>query len=232
MRIAVLQHSSPHDSGAVVADIAATALRAGADLVVCPAVSEGEAEAIGSALDRVFVASGGAYLLPAYDDSPSGSVSIVEIEAPFGTVGTTAVLVGDACFDAASWTRAREAGVVAAVLSPRCESELQAEAVLEVAIELSNSLCGLVIVAETSDGGFGEPGHGGSAIISLGKIVAEAFGETDIITADVTLPIPQSTPPEPLPDVPVILGQRLALHAGRRFDVDYPADHTYGGMPV
>lgn len=231
MRLAVLQHASPDGTAAQVAADAAQALDAGADLVICAAVLDADSEKVSAALDLVFAGTGRSYILPTYDGAPAGSVTLVEIVGPFGNVGLTAVLVGDACFDSEAWLRVRDAGAVAAVFCPRATSELQAEAAVEVALALSDSLCGLVVVAETTGGAPGGPGHGGSAIISLGKVLAEALEGPDIIIAHLLLPLPQPEPPEHFPELPVLIAQRLSRHAGQRFDVGYPADLSSGTGP-
>ncbi len=115
-----------------------------------------------------------------------------------------------------------------AVLLPRSESDLQAEAVLELAIALSDSLAGLVIVVDTDGSEPGHPGHGGSAIIMFGKVVAEAMSGDDILFADVELPVGRPEPREPLPEMPTILQQRLAHHQGHHLEVDYLADLSDG----
>ena len=102
-----------------------------------------------------------------------------------------------------------------AVLSPRSETDLQAEAMLEFAIELSDSLAGVIVIAECSGAEPLEVGHGGSAIIVLGEVVAEALSDDDVLIAEVPTPFPQPSPREPLPAVPPLLAQRFDLHSGR-----------------
>jgi hypothetical protein len=114
------------------------------------------------------------------------------------------------------------------VFLPRSENELQAEAILELALALSDSLAGLVIVVEPDGAEPGDPGHGGSAIIMFGKMVAEAMSGDDILYADIELPVGPPEPREPLPQMPPILQQRLAHHQGHQLEVDYPADLSDG----
>jgi hypothetical protein len=64
--------------------------------------------------------------------------------------------------------------------------------------------------------------------VLLGEVAAEAFGDTDVLVADVRVPVPQPEPPEPLPQVPTILAQRLAHHGGTKLGVGYPADLSDG----
>ena len=114
-----------------------------------------------------------------------------------------------------------------AVLAPRSENDLQAEAVMELAIGLSESLASLVVVTECAGAEPGDVGHGGSAIIHLGKVIAEAMGQDDeTLLADIELPLSRPEPPEPLPVIAPILSQRVAHHRGERQPVDYPADLT------
>jgi hypothetical protein len=112
-----------------------------------------------------------------------------------------------------------------AIMVPNAENDMQAEAALELAIGLSDSLAGLVIVVGSAGAEPGEAGHGGSAIVHLGKVVAEAMGDEDqTLEFEVDTPIPQPEPRGLLPQIPTILSQRLANHQGRKPDVDYPAD--------
>ncbi|TPW09022.1 MAG: hypothetical protein FD127_4274, partial [Acidimicrobiaceae bacterium] len=110
------------------------------------------------------------------------------------------------------------------VLAPASESDLQAEAAIEVAIGLSISVAGLVIVLDSSGAEPGTPGHGGSAIVLLGEVAAEALLEDDALIAQIPVPVPQPKPRAPLPAVPPLLLQRLAHHRGERVAFDYPAD--------
>lgn len=224
MRFAVAQHASSPDSSVTAVPVVRAALERSTDLVICPASMGVAAEEIASALDRVVGAGTATYLLPTAEAQPPGSAAVVDFGPVFPDLGRMAVFVGDACFERAEWLAAREAGVTAAVLCPLSESDLQSEAALEVAIALSESLCGLVIVAEAAGADSGEPGHGGSAIISLGEVLAEGFSEPDVLVAEVALPAGMPEPPELLPELPTLLAQRLASHAGRRLEVDYPAD--------
>ncbi len=228
MRIAVAQHVSALGEAGVVASVVRAAIERDADLVICPAVPQQVAGDVSDALTRVVGERQGAYLLPSFDEGSQGSFELVSISGQYGTVGVIGVFVGDACFDPAKWELALRSGIAVAVLCPGSEGDLQAEAALEVGIALSDALCGLVIVAETGGAPVGEPGHGSSAIIVLGDVVAEAFGDTDVLVAEVELPVAQPEPRDPLPAVPPLLAARLARHAGRRPAVGYPADLSDG----
>lgn len=140
---------------------------------------------------------------------------------PFGRV---VIIAGDAAIDPEQHRRLAAEPPDVLVLAPGSESELQAEAVVELAIGLSVSLAELIIIAETSGAEPGSPGHGESAIILLGEVLAEAVFDDQTLTADIDLPIVAPEPRAPLPVLPTILVQRLAHHRGERPAVDYLAD--------
>ncbi|TLM65832.1 MAG: hypothetical protein FDZ70_10790, partial [Actinobacteria bacterium] len=102
--------------------------------------------------------------------TPTGEVGVCE-----GAVR----LYGDACFDPVRIP----SGARTLVLVPDAESELQSEAVIEYAIGLSESVAGLVAVIEPSE-------VGGSAIVLLGEVLAEAGAGDRAIVADVPYPVP------------------------------------------
>lgn len=139
-------------------------------------------------------------------------------------LGTGIVLVGDDAIDLEALHRciAEEPGVL--LLAPGAESDLQSQAVIELAIALSTSLASLVVVAETDGAELGESGHGGSAIVHLGQVLAEAVAGDDLLLADVVTPLGPPEAPEVMPEIPPVLLQRLAAHRGRKLDVAYPAD--------
>lgn len=139
-------------------------------------------------------------------------------------LGTLCLLEGDAALDPAEHARARIQAPDVLALAPAAESELQAEAVLELAIALSTAVAGLVVVLEHSGAEIGRPGHGGSAIVVLGEVVAEALGDEDVLVSEVPVPVPSPGPRSPLPELPTILAQRLANHRGEKPSTDYPAD--------
>lgn len=139
-------------------------------------------------------------------------------------LGSITLLRGDEVFDLDLLRSLADGGTDVLVLSPGSESELQAEAVLEFAIGLSDCVAGLVLVVERDGAEPGEPGHGGSAIVLLGEVLAEAMSGADVIEAEVGIPVPQPVPRDPLPGLPTILAQRVAHHQGRHLAVDYPSD--------
>ncbi len=228
MRLAAVQHLKvTGEAGGfeAVADLVAAAVAKGVQAIFLPAVEPGVEAGMRRALDTIVADGDASYVLPVAGAPVRFLPWVTDgSEDP----GPIAVLVGDDCFKPESWNAALEASVKAAVLCPLSENDMQAEAALEVAIALSDSLCGLVIVAEHSGAELGDPGHGGSAVVLLGDVAAEAFGDTVVLVADVLVPVPQPEPPEPLPQVPTILAQRLAHHGGTRLGVGYLADLSEG----
>jgi predicted amidohydrolase len=227
MQIAVIQHvlrGDDHEDAVALANAAADATDMGAEVVVFPRVpvladgSDGDPVAkIFEAIDEVQVETV-AYI----------NTAIVPDGAHFAglpILGGTALFVGDACMDYQELLTMNKNKPQVAILAPGAENDMQAEAVEELAIGLSTSLAGLIIVAEAVGAEPGEPGHGGSAIIHLGEVVAEAMGDGDeTLTAEFESPVPQPEPRALLPQVPTILSARLAHHHGQKPDVDYPAD--------
>lgn len=200
MRIAVVQHrlrATPSEDMSALAAASERAVAAGAEWVVLPAVSS-----IGTSLEPFLVAC-----------------------APPPAVGSVLALYGDDCCDAGTLASASMTPPDVTVLRPHSENDLQSEAFLELSIALSDSLSGLVIIAECVGAEQGDPGHGGSAVVVLGEVVAEAFADDELIFADVTAPIAPPEPREPLPQIPLLLRQRAAFHAGHKLEVpEYPAD--------
>lgn len=175
------------------------------------ALAEATARAVARGVDAV-VSPGGIVLDEAFGLHAINSLGRVE------------VLVGDAAIDPAEHARLASAPPDVVVLSPGAESDIQAEAVFELALALSVSLTGLVIVSERSGAAAGEPGHGGSAVVLLGEVLAEALSDEDVLLAEVPVPVLAPEPRAPLPELPPILAQRLAHHRGERPVVEYPTD--------
>ncbi|MHB8761323.1 MAG: hypothetical protein ACYC6J_02860 [Coriobacteriia bacterium] len=139
-------------------------------------------------------------------------------------LGRLALLWGDACMDPDVLAAVQAAGPGLAVLWPGAESELQAQAVLELAVPLSTSLASVIVVVEPDGAELGDPGHGSSAVVHLGQVLAEAMRGDDLLVVDLPAPL---GPPEAralLPQAPPVLTQRLAAHRGHKVAVDYPAD--------
>ncbi len=226
MKVAVIQHLMREDLAADVdalAESVATACDGGAGVVVCPAIPsiladpETARPALLGKLDRC--PEGTALLIPFREPGaePTSPVKPTPL-------GDAALLLGDECISPTMTGRLLAAPPAAIVMRPLCESELQIEAVLERALSLSVSVSGLVIVAECSGAGFSEPGHGGSAIVYLGEVIAEALDGDDVLTAEIAVPIGEPEPRESLISLPPILEQRIAFHQGRKAEVGYLAD--------
>ena len=75
----------------------------------------------------------------------------------------------------------------------------------------------------------GDPGHGGSAIVVLGDVVTDGSAEADVVLAELPGPVLGPEPPEPFPELPTLLAQRVAHHRGERLKVEWPADLSEGG---
>jgi predicted amidohydrolase len=232
MRIAAIQHRLCDDADGDARALAQAALAAagqGAELIVFPSVPSLHLDSgAGHMLLTELVADVSATcIIPDVAMASRGAAAVIALPEPFSAPGLptcmAGILVGDACMDRASVGEVASRRPSLAVLSPRSETDLQAEAVLEYAIALSYSLAGLMIVAECAGAEPLEAGHGGSAIVLLGDVVAEALADDGILIADVQLPLPEPQPREPLPPVPPLLTQRVAHHAGR-IAVEHGAD--------
>jgi predicted amidohydrolase len=132
---------------------------------------------------------------------------------PFPTrLGTTLVLSGDDCIDPAHYPAIERMGLEALVWQTDTETSQQAEALLELGLDASLSLSGLVLIAGVTGHARGVTSFGGSAIVHLGEIVAEAGDGDDLLVADVatpaTLPVRRGPRCVPAP----VLAQRLAEH--------------------
>jgi hypothetical protein len=141
-------------------------------------------------------------------------------------LGSTLVLVRDECIDADAYRLLGDASIDALVWQFESESELQAEALLEYALDVSLVHTPLVLVASTVGSSRGISRYGGSAIVRLGEIVAEAEGGEDLVVADIEVgvDVPEGSPERPDPS-PILL-QRLAVHRGEKPTVEWPSDTT------
>jgi len=224
MKIAAVQHRVRENAEAdarTLGAAAAAASQRGAEIIVFPDVPSLQIDAgAGHHLLLSLTRDLPAFcIIPSVDPESRGMAVTAGLPALFSAggegLGVACILVGDACIDAAELMRASQSRPALAILCPRSETDLQAEAMLEFAVALSDSLAGLVVIAECAGAEPLESGHGGSAIVLLGEVSAEAFADDDVILAEVPVPIPQPSPREPLPLVPPLLGQRFALHSGR-----------------
>ena len=140
------------------------------------------------------------------------------------TLGSTLVLAGDECIDPATFPDTEAMGLDAMVWQVDPESALQAEAILELALDASLSQAGLVLVAATVGRARGVESFGGSAIVQLGELMAEAGSDEELLVADVNVPValPARRAPRAVPAP--ILQQRLAVHRGTPVPVDHPSE--------
>ena len=225
MRLAVVQHQSrpaPAQDLEALAIATARAVEREAEIIVLPAV---HAVHEGPLSDELYcrledVGADAEIVTVQPDRDADVSFTVREVDG----LGRCVLLWGDACIDPEVLTAAAAASPGVAVLAPGSESELQAQAVLELAIVLSTSLASVVVLAETDGAELGEPGHGGSAIIHLGQVLAEAMSGDDLLVADLPAPLGPPEVPAALPEMPPVLLQRIAAHRGLKVAVDYPAD--------
>ncbi len=228
MKIAVVQHRLRHtpseDMDALVRS-AASAKEQGAELLVFPEVpSLNGPSARDELYRRIQPVAPRMWLIPHVRGEVAGQAFRPTTIPGAEELGRVAMPIGDAAIDPEELRRLHDDPPDVLILAPRNRSDIQAEAVIEMAIALSSSVCGLVLVAEPSGADPGEPGHGGSVITLLGDVLTEAVGDDDILVAEIPLPVPPPEPREELPDVPPILLQRLARDRGERPSVDYLAD--------
>lgn len=223
MKIAAIQHrlrGNAEEDVRALADAAIGASANGAEVIILPDVPSLHADdGAGFAVLSQLLEETPAFCIVPNIDLASCGVAVVAalpapVSAPGGGLGSMALVVGDSCMDAQELSRVAEQTPSFAVLSPRSETDLQAEAMLEFAIELSDSLSGVIIIAECAGAEALAIGHGGSAIVILGEVVAEALSDDDVLVAEVALPFPLPSPREPLPQVPPLLAQRVAHHRG------------------
>lgn len=227
MRLAVIQHRLRTHERMDLAALLACAQDAsddGASVIVCPRLPglDGNARIYHAFIENMREhAPGSLVVMPAVAGGRS------EAAHAFTTpLGRTVALSGDECIDPSELAAATEPGCEAMVWQPDAESSLQAEAVLEFALDASLSLAGLVLVTGFVGSGRGVRGHGGTAIVQLGEIVAEAGDGEEVVSATLDVPVGLPDRLGPRPDLPPILAQRLAHHRGERAAVDWPADLT------
>ena len=228
MRVAVVQHrlrQTPTEDIDALVDAASSAKEQGAQLLVFPEVpSLNDGSLRDDFYRRAQPVAPRMWLMPHVREQSAGQAFRPTTLPGAEELGRVAMPVGDAVIDPEELKRLYDEPPNILLLAPRSHSDIQAEAVLELAIGLSESVCGLVIVADPTGAEPGEPGHGGSAITLLGEVLAEAVGDDDVLIADVPIPVSPLEPRERLPEVPPILLQRLARDRGERLAVDYPVD--------
>ncbi len=224
MRIAVVQHQIRTHERVDLAAMLALAERAvdqGADTIVFPCVPG---------------LGGGGELMPAFIQnvcerapqlsviaSCAGRLRLTPLEALPTRLGRTLVLAGDECIDPELFPVIAGANVEALVWQIDTESPLQAEAILELALDASLSLSGLVLVSCFDGEARGARSFGGSAIVHLGELLAEAGQGEDLLLADVAAPVSLPIRRGPLAEPGPVLEQRLAVHRGAKITLGYPA---------
>jgi hypothetical protein len=158
-----------------------------------------------------------AFVAPASDAVPPHRPSMTRL-------GLTLVLGGDECVDEALFPEIESMGLEALVWQVSTSSALQAEALMELALDASLSLAGLVLVAGVWGEARGVHAFGGSAIACLGELMAEAGDGEELLIADVETPValPVRRGPRPVPAS--VLAQGLAAHRGERPVSDHPVD--------
>ncbi len=226
MRIAVIHHRLRGDAAADTDALVGAVSRAcaeGTEGVVCPSVPSlaGLPESQRAhMLTRIKECAEETTVFVSFSGREDADTRVLD-----SSLGRTALVEGDACLRLDVLRDFLPECIETAVWRPGAESALQAEAVLEFALECAPALAGLLVIAECS----GEAGQyraeGISAIIHAGELVAEAGGgEDELLFAEIEGPMSAVEPDMPLPELPPILAQRLALREGRKLPVDYPAD--------
>lgn len=218
MRIAVVQHEPVADQSSAVPalhDGVEQAIAAGARSVVVPCVPE-------------FVADPAA--LVSFRESLAALHADLDlvVPCPIGGAfvptrfGLAHVCAEDACLH--SEPGSTEAAAFVWQFTP--ESELQAEALLEFAIDVSMRVGGPVVIAATGSREQAWPARG-SAIVQAGEVFADAAEGDAVLVADVAVAVEgarEAAVPEQSSALPPILAQRLAAHEGRKLVPSYPAD--------
>ncbi|MDF1543015.1 MAG: hypothetical protein RQ731_08660 [Anaerosomatales bacterium] len=225
MKIAVIHHRVRGDAAAdadALVDAARHACAVGARVIVgprAPSLAGLDATAREALLARIAGCTEGSTLFLSFVEEDA------EPRVADTPLGRTALVGGDDCLRENVLRSMVAEGAQALVWRPGAESELQAEAILEYALGCSSALAGLLLLAECSGGQRHDGCCGTSAIIHAGELVAEATGPDDeVLFAEVEVSLSPPEPGMPLPALPPILVQRLAVHEGRRPPVDYPAD--------
>lgn len=211
MRICVAQHGIRNHERMDLAALLSFAERASEDdvrLIVYPSIpglchGGGLVEAF--ALNVVERAPHLSFIAPCAAEKPLTRGPVVTV------LGKTLVLSGDECIDPASFADIEAMGLEALVWQILTDSPQQAEAVMELALDASMSLAGLVLVAGVWGEARGVRSFGGSVIARRGDMLAEAGEGADLLVADVDVPVslPERRGSRPVP-APV-LAQRLAV---------------------
>jgi len=225
MKVSVVQHQLREhvrmDLAALLSAVQVAADK-GSRLSACPCVPglEGNEHIISAFRENVdHYAPGVSVVCPCLSVEDTGV-----LRSSHTPVGKTVVLIGDDCVDPELYESVAASEPDALVWQFDSESSLQAEALLEYALDCSLSLSGLILVASTVGAARGHEGHGGSAIVHMGEIVEEAGSGEEVLVADVDVSSLQPLEASRIPTLSPILTQRLDVHRGRRSAVDWPAD--------
>jgi hypothetical protein len=127
-------------------------------------------------------------------------------------LGKTISLDGDDCIDPEHFQRIQESAIDSLVWRINADDALQAEAVLELALDASLHLAPLVVVATVAGSARGHDLAGIGAIVHLGEILAEGGSGEELLVADVPSPAGFTERPRTLPAPAPVLAQRLAAH--------------------
>lgn len=224
MKIAVVQHRiRTHERMdlAALLSLSEQAQDEGADVIVYPCVPGlGYASPLMTAFASNVIerAPQVSIVAPCAAQSRAGKLASVPTR-----LGSTLMLAGDDCIDVSLYPRIESFDLEALVWQMDTESPLQAEALLELALDASLSQAGLVLTACLFGEARGVSSSGGSAIVHLGEILAEAGEGEDLLLADVPVPVqlPERRGRRAVP-APV-LQQRFAVHHGKKLRPNHPA---------
>ncbi len=147
-----------------------------------------------------------------------------EMAAHATALGRTVVLEGDDCVDPALFPRVQALDADALVWLFTGEDALQSEAALELALEASQTLSPLVVIAAVTGAARGVQAHGTAAIVRLGEIVGEGGEGEDLVIAEIPAASGMPERPRRFPEPAPVLVQRLSAHRGVKAPAPYPAD--------
>jgi hypothetical protein len=127
-------------------------------------------------------------------------------------LGKTIALDGDDCIDPGYFAWIQEQACDTLVWRFNAEDPLQAEAIIELALDASLHLAPLVVVPTITGCSRGIQAAGIAAIVHLGEIAAEGGSGEELLIADIAPPAGFPERPRSLPGPAPVLVQRLAAH--------------------
>jgi predicted amidohydrolase len=127
-------------------------------------------------------------------------------------LGRTIAVDGDDCIDPAHFAAIQASAPETLIWRFNAEDPLQAEAVLELALDASLHLAPMVIIAAVEGNVRGVRAAGISAIVHLGEILVEGGSGDELLIAEIRSPAGFTEKPRILPVPAPILAQRLAVH--------------------